>query len=132
MKSSWPEATNSWTWNSSTYHAANANTAVGQTRVEIVLGVAEDVVEARVQTIAFAASSISCSVGVGISSTSVNSAKSSIGLTPTTLVCQYRGYPGIGYRYLQWLEACESTITFYGDNNRPTYMQAGLDAMVMG
>ena len=139
------DTTNSWTYTTATWRSANSSTA---NRVEMVIGLSENPVSAR--TVALVSNSgaavlISVASGIGIDSTSVNSAtvmgtqvavvESATGNfgTGTQAHSVYRGYPGIGYHYLQWLEISEATgtTTWYGDNNL-TYIQSGLTAEVMG
>lgn len=117
------DATDSWTYTTiDVYRQANADSA---NKVEIVQGVSEDCVNAEVHCMARSnsASGILCGVGLGIDSSTVNSAQVRQGALPTNtagdfphVAAFYRGYPGIGRRELRWLEEVSgTTVTFLGD-----------------
>jgi hypothetical protein len=123
----------SWTYTTATYRAANTNTTNGQGRVEIVQGVAEDAIHARVIVVSSNGSGGLANPGIGISSTSSNSSQirtlSGVAMLTTTHA-EYLGTPGIGYYYIQWLEQSQAvgTTTWYGDAG--STIQSGL--MVRG
>ena len=129
------DTTDSWNYTTATWRQARA-TATNQ--IAFVRGLNED----EVVTVARAAySNLSTAVigsaGVGLDSTSANSAttfQSAIAnvanyLSPAT--AEYRGFPGLGYHYLAWLEISQATGTgtFYGDAGT-TLLQSGLTATV--
>lgn len=110
------ETTDSWTYATAAFRAANNVTTVGVTRVEIVIGLSEDLVKAKVWVMAGAGVASGVATGVGIDSTTVNSAPIRVAIAWTTGPSSvYSGYPGIGYHYIQWLEYGNTGITFYGD-----------------
>lgn len=128
------DSTNSWSYANTAWQAANATAG---NKVEYVVGLNEDVVTAKVLGIATASSGALnyASVGVGVDSATVNSATMRGSGTEATTVVQvwgeYAGHPGLGYHYLQWLEAAHATgITFYGDNGDGTKFQSGLLAEI--
>lgn len=124
------DAANSWTYTTATYRQANANAA---NQVEYVVGLSLDIIVANIHVMASVSSSTNPSVGVGLDSTTVNSAitfgsgiiTGQFGNVPAF----YRGFPGIGYHAVVWLEKGNAvgTITWYGDNGG-TLVQGGLTA----
>lgn len=126
------DTTNSWTYTTATWRQANA--AAGN-KVEYVVGLSIDLVRANVLAPLTNGGSAGVSSGVGIDSTTVNSAQQH-GCTTATdanvAAASYRGYPGIGYHALNRLEISQatSTTTWIGDNN-VTYIQSGMQAEVM-
>jgi len=131
------DATNSWTYTTASYRQANASTA---NQLDYLAGLSEDCVSARVD--AYAANtgvinSAAMGVGVGVDSTTVNSAQ--ITITPNVVVANgvttpsaiYRGYPGIGRHFLAWLEysTASGTTTWSGDANITT-LQTGITGEV--
>jgi hypothetical protein len=130
------DGTNTWTYATAAWRQANA--AAGN-KVEYVCGVSEDLVVANVQGAYLPTGTKTGSVGIGIDSTSANSAQQFIesyftGPTDGSalLAARYRGWPGIGYHYVAWLEYARTgaTSTFIGDNGQAADMQSGLLAEV--
>lgn len=125
------DATDSWAYTTATWRSANGAAA---NRVAYVVGLNEDPVRARVKAIANNGA-VLVAVGVGVDSTSVNSAQ--VGGAGSgfymNVTAEYQGFPGIGYHFLQWLEISQAsgTTTWYGDNGL-AYVQSGLIAEVMG
>lgn len=126
------DTTNTWTYGTATWRQVNATAG---NKVEYVVGLSIDLVKAVAAGIA--GSGLFDGNGVGIDSTSANSAQSrSAGATsasesaPTT--GYYAGYPGIGYHALNWLEISRggATTTFYGDNGG-TAIQTGMQAEIL-
>ena len=126
------DTTDSWTYNSTAFRAVNSNTTVGTGRVEILIGLSENVVMAR-NKIVFGAVSVNATAGVGVDSTSVNSALyyGAVASSYGTDLGEYQGYPGLGYHYIQRLEAVSALETFYGDAG-VAYLQSGMIVEVMG
>lgn len=128
------EETNSWTYAATSYRAANGQTA---NSFELVLGATELVI-ANVQTLAtHSQSGWGCSVGVGVDSTTVNSANlyGTITIAGAYVPClaQYSNTPSAGYHRFTWLEITGgTTITFVGDLNLPTYCNFGIMGNVRG
>lgn len=132
------ETANSWSYTTAAYRQANANTA---NQLAYVCGLAEDVVVALVHVLV-ANSGGSCSVasGVGVDSTTVNSAQHYGMIFPALVIgnqfpslASYRGIPGVGYHYLAWLEYSEAsgTTTWYGDNGVATVVQGRIVGELM-
>lgn len=128
------EATNTWTYSGITYRVANGQTA---NSFEFVTG--DNVcLHATVNTIATAASSgWGCSVGIGIDSTTTNSADLYGSWTNASMyfpcIAEYRNFPGQGYHRVSWLEISGGiSITFYGDGGDPTFFRFGLLGSILG
>lgn len=115
------DSTTTWNYTNATFQQANASAA---NQVELVIGTVspEDVVSVQVQHLASNTnSSIAAAAGVGIDSTSTNSAEVYGGYLASagdryTLMARYRGTLSAGYHYIAWLEASAATGTtsFYG------------------
>jgi hypothetical protein len=123
------DTTNSWTYTTATYRSANGSTA---NRVQFVRGLDEDSMEAEVHGYADNASIVSAATGIGLDSTSANSATvfgGAAASNPQTIDARWRGFPGIGFHFLQWLEisGAAGTTTWYGDNGG-TIVQTGIVA----
>ena len=122
------ETANSWTYTSTTWRSWNNSTA---NRVELVLGLEEEPVELSFLA-AHSSSTTSGYVGIGLDSTSspvANSIRTPSGpvsaISPS--LSRWAGFPGLGYHYLQLLEAIipgGSTGTFFGDAG-VTQLQCG-------
>ena len=118
------EGTDTWNYSTASYRQAN-NSAANQ--LAMVRGLDEDEVFAQVnaKVAHSAAAFVSPNVGIGLGSSTVNSATTfrrvstndgssgPLGL-PTA---EYEGFPGLGYRDLRWLEigAGTGTQTWIGD-----------------
>lgn len=131
------DTTDSWTYTSTTWRQARATAANQLAYVSPQLPFV-NLAEAFVQVITKSSTTNDYSgVGVGVDSTSVNSAQTFGGGRPTAVgslaTAKYCGYPGIGAHTLVWLEACEASVTttWYGDNG-VTYVQAGITGRVKG
>jgi hypothetical protein len=116
------EATNSWTYSTTTWRQANANTA---NQLNFVVGVAEDTVTARVAALVTNSTAteraVITAIGVDSVGSPVGSLPGQMGVTSvsaTSLISHYSGVPGIGRHYLSWLEygGGTDTQTWYGDN----------------
>ena len=130
------EATDSWNYTTATWRQANAAAA---NQLEYVQGVSEDAVVAMVQGLVGNGTSAYVATGVGVDSTSVNSAtvygaRVSVSATkPEQIRAEYRGFPGVGRHLLVWLEISEAagTSTWYGDNGG-TLIQSGMTGVLPG
>ncbi len=132
------ETSNTWTYTLATWRQVNAS-AGGQ--LDFVLGAIEDPVEAFVQGLFNSSTSTaSAAVGIGINSTTVNSAfvftggKGETGSTHRISVqASYRGFLAPGRTYMPWLEISEAsgTTTWYGDNGG-ALNQSGIMGTVKG
>jgi hypothetical protein len=126
------DTTDTWTYTTATWRQVQA--ASGN-KVEYVCGIAGDLVNAVSQSTCNPTGAGNFCVGVGVDSTSVNSAKTLTGgmsNNRTTPLGIYMGYPSIGYHALNWLEisTASGTTTWFGDNG-VTYHQSGMQAEVM-
>jgi hypothetical protein len=132
------DPTNSWTYQTATFRAANNNTTDGVGRVAFILGLAEDVVEAKaIAIVQNSSAGVDFNAGIGLDSTTAQS-----GLAAQVrgagagyrveLISFYTDVPAIGYHYLQQLEmsAATGTSTWDGDGNDPTHEQAGLVGVI--
>jgi hypothetical protein len=120
------ETADSWVTNTMSWRSFNNSTA---NRFELVVGVQET--RTRVQASCFATPATAgnySAVGVGIDSTSTNSAGIVIGgaVQHSQRFAIYDGYLAIGYHYIQMLEGTNgSNTTFYGDHGT-NYLQSGM------
>ena len=126
------ETANTWTTNSSTWIQANANAA---NQLDYVVSIATDGIEAFVAAPASVAGTHGAGVGVGVDSTTVNSAQirgAHAGTTSNTyqLSASWRGGTAAGRHTLPWLVITDgTTTTFWGDAGT-TYIQGGITGSV--
>jgi hypothetical protein len=133
------EATDTWSYTTATYRQANNSSA---NQLDYVQGWLEDPVEAMAQSQARNGNTgVYLSTGIGVDSTTVNSALITTGTTTqvTNLSVQtsayYLGFPGVGKHTLPWLEqsAASGTTTWVGDdgasNNTSQY---GIMGKILG
>jgi hypothetical protein len=123
------ETTNSWSYSTETWRVANgAAVAYGTNAFGVVRGLDEDPVEALAMHRALIGGNHYAATGIGIDSSTVNSAQISQGgfsdNRDSSVSGRYIGYPGIGFREFRWLEIA-SSATFYGDIGK-TYIQTGM------
>ena len=132
------DTTDSWTYTTATFRQARASSANQVAYVSTQLPFARLVQSNAHHLNNNSTGNDSCAVGIGVDSTSVNSAQllggritNAAGASPCDAF--YKGYPGIGAHTLVWLElsAVLGTTTWYGDNGL-TYLQSGLIANVRG
>lgn len=126
------DTANSWTYTTATWRQANANAA---NQLEFVVGVSEDSVKATViSNSSNSSGNIARSNGIGVDSTSVNSAVLSTNASvligaavQTPTVITYSAALPAGRHTLVWLErsVATGTSTWYGDNN-DIYIQSGI------
>lgn len=126
------ESTDTWTYTLLAYQQARA-TATNQ--LDLVIGVSEDVVVAQVfGRAANDNANVRLGVGIGVDSTTVNSAQllaaatTAVVNTAVNPHAAYRGFPGIGKHILPWLEISQATgtTTWQGDGGAPTDTQSGI------
>ncbi len=128
------EATNSWSYGTTTLRQANAS-ALNQ--VEMVVGRSDIPIDLLlVVACGSANSSTYAKVAIGEDSTTTAATggvqgfvrQDVTGGNVTTLTAAYRGYVPLGYHYYTWLEAADATYDFYGDNGGPSGLspQSGL------
>lgn len=131
------ETANTWTYTTATFRQANANVA---NQLDYVVGVNEDAVEAEVYALVqTSGANVSVTTGIGVDSTSVNSALGfgySVPAAGTVVMgrATYRGTPGVGRHFLAWLEysAASGTTTWCGDVNLPTQFQSFIGGTLFG
>lgn len=128
------ESTDSWSYSSSTFRAANGSSL---NCFEFVIG-HDQLVTAKVNGLCTCASSgFAATVGIGIDSTSTNSATTYGAITNANmyfpLYAEYMNYPSVGYHKFTWLERVGAgTITFYGDFALPDYFRYGMWGIIRG
>lgn len=116
------DTTDSWTYTTATWRATNASTTDGVGRFSYVVGLNEDTVKATRMGLVNNSGAPWAAVGIGIDSTSANSATMTCALVTISTVSAipmavYEGYPGLGFHYVQGLEisGATGTTTWYGD-----------------
>ena len=130
------ESTGSWfQGSSSAWEQANSSST---NKVEYVCGMAEDPTTCEVfaQNV-IGAGAANGSVGVGVDSTTVNSATTMAGYVASSVQINttafYKGFPGLGYHYIAWIERSDSTSTIWlGKQASPPTIQSGMAAIVWG
>ena len=132
------ESTNTWDYTLLTWRQARA-TATNQ--FEYVTGDNGTYLEATVNGAAnnTNATAVNVATGVGIDSTSVNSGFGFGACCPGAAlfsgfpVSTYKGYPGLGYHFITWLEisAATGTTTWVGDAGL-TIFQTGIHGTSLG
>jgi len=126
------DTTDSWNYTSAAFRQANASAA---NQLAFVRGLNEDVASARVWARVSSASSLAVASGIGLDSSTVNSATVLGTRVPNNHAgsyAEYNGVPGLGYHDLRWLEYSEATgtTTWYGDSAL-TFWQSGIVGTVM-
>lgn len=129
------DTTDSWAYTTATWQEFRAQSTLGTSRVGLVIGVAEDEVEATVQGMCSNATPCTTAVGVGVDSSTVNSAQYMAGSASAVTgvnTAKYLGFPAAGYHTLRALEISAATgaTTWYGDVGL-AYWQSGLLASLM-
>jgi len=131
------DATNSWTYSTATFRQANA---AATNQLNFVIGYSEDSVEANVMaTFSGSAGSIGGAVGIGLDSTTANSAdlmgyRTTEGTGTDDFVVSHFNAPiAVGKHYLAWLEIAINggTVTWLGDGN-VSYLQSGIIGTILG
>lgn len=124
------ETATTWTYTTATYRPMNNATAVGVERVQLLLGALIEPVELVATGIAFNSSNPFVASGVGVDSTSTNSADI-VGGFNASVPSLYKGYPGLGFHFLQQLEIsqAEGTTNWYGTDGL-TFVQSGMSGHV--
>lgn len=133
------ETTDNWAYSTATWRQANANTA---NRFEIVIGLAEDIVEAAVSVSGDnSAANVFGTAGIGIDSTTVlgsgvltGRVGSQSGALVWNTTAFVRAYVSIGYHAFNWIEIGNgtATLTWYGDAGSPGTINSGITGSVMG
>jgi hypothetical protein len=126
------DTTNSWAYTTASYREVNGGSTLGTSRVGLVVGWSEDLVSAKALSLASVSSGlVPSATGIGLDS-ATNVADINTQIThPTsatigfTTQAEWRGYPGVGFHFLAWLEYGGANVTFYGDNGASIF-QTGL------
>lgn len=133
------ETTDTWTYTTAAFRQANANAA---NQLAMVIGLSEDQVAALAQGAVRntgAAGTANMEAGIGLDATNANAAgvQFSIGSLLSSGVNQacmatWRGFPGIGYHFLAWLEksTAAGTSTWLGDIGDNTICQTGISGEI--
>jgi hypothetical protein len=126
------ETADSWAYSTATYRQANANTANQLNYVDGSGDIRVDV-NVRAMISSSGATQRGAAAGIGVDSTSVNSAFV-YGTNVTSalviyLTANYVGHPGLGRRFLVWLEKGAGTAdvqSWFGDAGDATTYQSGI------
>lgn len=125
--------TDSWSYTTATWRAANNDTTVGVTRLEYVAGLAYEPLSVEVSVpYNYNATAGDAAVGIGINSTSANSANYYGGYASTYYSqanAIYSSFPTVGYSYAQWLEisvAAGTTNWYTNSQSGGTQRQGGM------
>ena len=127
------EITDSWTYTTAAFREANANTA---NRLQYVCGLSEDLVEAFVHILTYRTVDVHSTVGIGIDVTNADSSQIrgmyALASEYEVVRAEYRGYPGIGFHFLSWLEYSNAsgTVTWFGDGGQPILIQGGISGIM--
>lgn len=123
------ETTASWTYTTATWRQANAN---ANNQFNVLIGWADAPLTANVRAFNVNGAAAGTGSGVGIDSTSTNSATLWGNLNfatggPATTDAIYRGYPSVGKHTYAWLEISQATSTtqWFGQSASGFY-QAGI------
>ena len=128
------DTTDSWTYSTASWRSWNNSTA---NRVEMFVGMSEDLTEITFNGVASNSAGYSMGHGIGLDSTSANSADTYTAAGSSGAVVAgsaiYKNYVSVGYHYLQALEygGASGTTTFYGDAG-VAYVQSGIVGWCMG
>lgn len=131
------ESTDTWTYSTASHRQANGSAA---NQVAVVVGASEDLLEVDVRNVVTNSGTTarSVSVGIGISSATVNSADITAGGTCTSTIstspmASLKTMPALGYSFYAWLEygAGADTQTWRGDSGAPTISQMGITGITM-
>lgn len=132
------DPTNTWTYTTATYRAANGSNTVGVARIEYVIGVSEDYVKASNTCQVTTSAIIPKGIGIGLNSTSADSATSAIVQTSAAGVYSmaqagYVAYPSVGYSYLSRLEisAASGTTTWTGTTVDTGNIKSSMEVLLL-
>lgn len=128
------ETADSWTYASSVYRAARADT---NNNVQFVSG-DQTHLDLSVQTMAYVtATGWGCTVGLGFNATNANHAHRYGGISNANAYqyvrAEYNAHVGVGYNIVYWTEISGgTTITFYGDIGSGGFFQYGMLGNLLG
>lgn len=128
------ETTDSWEYHTGTWRSANNSAA---NRVQVVIGVAEILIELVVVVIIANSTAVNMFVGICIDNTNANDASLKgylVGATGPQLLSSYlKSYIAVGYHYYQWTEKGTSgTQNWFGDAGAATDYQSGMIGTLEG
>jgi hypothetical protein len=125
---------NSWVYGTAAYRQADGSTANQYNYVAGDPGGADALTTRVVAVVSSNGGTLNASLGVGIDSTTVNSADlygdNIVSANVVQLQGVYDGYPGIGKHTIAWLEYASGTSTFYGNIGVPLVFQGGMTGLV--
>jgi hypothetical protein len=120
------DSTDSWTYSTATFRAANGN---NNNRITFVRGLNEEMASAAYHAVGINSSSAEIRNGVGLDVTDAVTQHASLGggaqsSTKTPMTGMYGGYPGLGQHFFQAIEwsTATGTTTWYGDNGATQLM----------
>jgi len=127
------DTTNNWSYTLPAFRQANNSTT---NQIEVMVGLQENILQAQVAVIwRNSATSIRATVGIGIDSTTVNSAQtqysviSLVSLQKLPSQAFLSTQMSIGRHFISWLESSEVagfTSLWFGDDAQPTFQQSGM------
>lgn len=125
------ESTDNWSYTTASWRQANNSSA---NQVDFVVCIGDEPFRAQVAGGFYSASNVNTAVGIGVNSTSANSART-FGTNTNNFFnvhrAEHEAYPAAGYTYLAWLEYGSTGGTFYGDAGAPAVLQYGMTAVVV-
>lgn len=131
------ETTDTWTYSTSSFRQANGASANRLQYFSAAAGMEVHAIAAGA-AITSTATARTVATGIGIDSTTVNSASFNVGLNTintifAAMTAVYNGYPGIGYHAVNWLEfgGGTDTQTWLGDGGS-TAFNYGISGYVDG
>ncbi len=122
------ESADSWIYNTAAFRPSNNNI---YNSFEFVTG-DSTLLAVRAQSIGGCSGGAAyAGVGIGIDSTTVNSADvfgQNVNTLNSVIPAEYRGRPSVGYHRITWLEAGGgvANMTWFGDAGQPTLYQMGM------
>jgi len=125
------EAGVNWNYSVAAYRQVNGSTA---NQIEVLFGTSGTLVDAAAFNVVSNSTATPRTVasGIGVDSTTVNSGRSTLLQAVSspigTVQSFYKGYPGIGWHTITWLEYgnASDVVTWYGNNAGASLHRAGL------
>lgn len=138
------DTTDSWQWyTASTWREARAQTTYGTSRIGMVIGWSDELVNVSVATMAYSAGGAGTfyvgMAGIGLDASNANSATRWLcsyvikGAANAELTADYQGYPGVGFHYFTSLEWADTiNLAMFCGDFPGNIMRAGLMATING
>lgn len=134
------DATDTWTYTTSTWRQANG--AAGN-QVDVVVGVAEVAIDLRVSVgVSNSNAGVNVAVGIGEDATNAPATETIIGVSTTIVTTGPRQQlsaflskmPAVGRHFYAWIEisSATGTSTWAGDDGQPTFFRSGLSGTIEG